>query len=214
MVDQKNMIRNAIPQQRKNKNERISVKEWNEFINVLKEQTNMNTKIIELINREVGGLGGIVSTNVYISETPPPYSTTGLLWWDPTINKVSNLKIFYVDEDGDQQWVDAVPIVNYEYNGLDGGVPADYVWKQQIQQNYNAAYDKNYKEINFSNGDPVSIDIWETNSKAIKLFTKTVSYTDGEISSVVTVDEVSGRVLTKTLTYPTADQIIISEEVA
>lgn len=84
------------------------------------------------LQTQLDGLGGLISANIYVSETPPEYSTEGLLWWSPSTDADSNLKIYYIDEDGTEQWVDAVPIVNYQYNGmlpaaidLLGGIMAD-----------------------------------------------------------------------------------------
>ena len=40
------LVRNSIPKQTKQGNQRITIKEWNDIINVLREQTNTNTKAL------------------------------------------------------------------------------------------------------------------------------------------------------------------------
>lgn len=65
------------------------------------------------------------------------------------------------------------------------------------------AYDTKYSEITYDTLLNVKIvDVWEDNSKQLKLFTKTLTFnTNGTASSVVIVDEETGASKTKTITY-------------
>lgn len=97
---------------------------------------------------------------------------------------------------------------------IDPDSPPRYVLIQQLIEAYNTAYSTNYKEVSLNDdGDVVSIDIWENDTKELKLFTKTVVYESGEVSEVKTIDEISGWILIKVLTYPDEHSIIITEEV-
>ena len=60
------LIRNSIPKQNIGKNERLKVQSWNEYINILKEQTNANTRYLERLSLTVTGIveGGILNTGI------------------------------------------------------------------------------------------------------------------------------------------------------
>jgi hypothetical protein len=71
-----------------------------------------------------------------------------------------------------------------------------------IQIAFKLAYSSAYKEFTYNgSGQTTQIDIWEDNSKAVKLFTKTFVYSGSDLSSVTLVDEVSGKTMLKTFTY-------------
>jgi hypothetical protein len=47
------LVRNSIPTQKLDKNTRLSVKAWNDYINVLKEQANGNTRYLETLTKDI-----------------------------------------------------------------------------------------------------------------------------------------------------------------
>ena len=52
-----------------------------------------------------------------------------------------------------------------------------------------------------SSGDLTTIEIWDTNTKDIKLFTKAFSYTGDDLTGITITDHVNSRVMVKTLAY-------------
>lgn len=72
-----------------------------------------------------------------------------------------------------------------------------------IQLDFKTALAKGYKEFTYNVDNKVQrIDIWEDATKTRKLFTKVLGYNPSlQVTSIVTTDEVSGKVLTKALTY-------------
>jgi len=46
------LIRNSIPKQNKSRNEKLSLAQWNNYINVLREQTNSNTRFLEKMDKD------------------------------------------------------------------------------------------------------------------------------------------------------------------
>jgi len=81
-----------------------------------------------------------------------------------------------------------------------GGTPPDYS-KTQFLLAYQQAYDTMYTEMVYTSGDLTQINIWEDNSKTTKLFTRDISYTTGNVTQVLTTDELTSETLTKSITY-------------
>lgn len=96
--------------------------------------------------------------------------------------------------------------------GPDTSMRAVYALKAMFQ----ASLTSRYAEMTYApNGDLQSVDVWQTNSKVTKLFTRTLSYTGGDLTSVLTVDESTGLQLTRALTYlPSGDIESITETIA
>ncbi len=62
-----------------------------------------------------------------------------------------------------------------------------------------------YAEFTRVAGDITQIDIWETSAKTNKLFTKVITRTGSDITSVTITDEVTGATLVTTITRTGAD---------
>jgi len=75
------------------------------------------------------------------------------------------------------------------------------LFRNNVEAEFNAAYDTAYHELTYSAGRLISVDIWVDNTKALKLFTKTITYTGSNITSIEIVDEINSNTLTKTFTY-------------
>lgn len=65
------LIQNSIPKQNLDKNQRLSIKAWNDYMNVLRVQTNNNTKFLKALDAEVvkAGVYGGGSVGSYF-QTP------------------------------------------------------------------------------------------------------------------------------------------------
>ncbi len=72
-----------------------------------------------------------------------------------------------------------------------------------IEQNLTTQVDHKvgYTEITWDGEVPDVIEKWEDSSKAVKLFTITPVFTGDELTSVVTVNEDSGVITTKTIAW-------------
>jgi len=87
-----------------------------------------------------------------------------------------------------------------------GGGGGDGMTAQQIivvEQNTGTQVDhkENYKEVTWENELPVRIEIWENSSKAKKLWTTNVTFTNGDLTEVVKINEDSGVSTTSTITW-------------
>lgn len=58
-----------------------------------------------------------------------------------------------------------------------------------------------YQEFTFSNGLVTQIDYWQSSAKTAKLFTKTISYTGSNPTTITVTDETTLKVLTTTIAY-------------
>jgi hypothetical protein len=63
MAEKPKLVRNSIPQQNLRGNQGLSVKAWNDYINILKEQSNANTRYLEMLNKQVEDLSQVIETN-------------------------------------------------------------------------------------------------------------------------------------------------------
>jgi len=82
---------------------------------------------------------------------------------------------------------------------------------QELKTSFKEAYATNYSEINSVDGLIVSINVWSDNTKTIPLFTKVLSYSNGEVSQIVTTDLISSKTLTRNLVRPDDDTLQITE---
>lgn len=79
------------------------------------------------------------------------------------------------------------------------------LWKTAVSNQY-TEYTYNQRK------DLVQVDVWEDDTKAVKLFTRTLTYNaQGDLIQVVTTDETSGSVLTTDLTYTGRDLVTKTE---
>lgn len=77
--------------------------------------------------------------------------------------------------------------------------------RSEIESLFKVAQSTKYTEFGYLGGDLVSIDIWDSVSKGVKLFTKTINYSSGNISDITIQDEVESQTLVKTFTYVSGD---------
>jgi len=72
----------------------------------------------------------------------------------------------------------------------------------EIEGLYKIAYNSKYSEFIFTNGNLSQIDIFDSDLKLNKLFTKIITYSlNGDIEAVTIVDEVNSKTLLKEFTY-------------
>ena len=62
-------------------------------------------------------------------------------------------------------------------------------------------YPSNYSELTFDGSQLSQIEIWDTSAKGTHIFTKTLNYTAGKLSSVVVQSHITGASITKSITY-------------
>ena len=71
-----------------------------------------------------------------------------------------------------------------------------------IDLDYKSRLSTYYHEISYTvDGDVDTIDIWLNNTKTTKLFTKSFTYTGGDLTQILITDVVTGATLTKALVY-------------
>lgn len=72
-----------------------------------------------------------------------------------------------------------------------------------LEDMYLAAYTSNYVKFAYNTDEDVSTKtVWVTSGMVTKLFTKTFTYNvDGDVSTIVIIDETLGGILTKTYSY-------------
>lgn len=84
-MDKLPLIRNSIPQQNLGPNQRLSVKAWNNYINVLREQTNANTRFLKALDEAVIKTGALSDGSI------------NAIFQDPeVINIISNVVDNYI----------------------------------------------------------------------------------------------------------------------
>lgn len=100
-----------------------------------------------------------------------------------------------------------------QLTGLDDDDHAQYAPRDDVDllNAFKTAYRRGFKEFTYSNGFVTRIDIWRTDDKIVKLFTKTLTYTGNQVTKVVTTDELSGLTLQKDLTYNGIEVSTITE---
>jgi hypothetical protein len=71
----------------------------------------------------------------------------------------------------------------------------------ELETSFKAAKLHNYKELTYTDGDLTSVDIYENNTKAVKLFNKTLTYTLGYLTQTVLTRISDSATLTKDFVY-------------
>ncbi len=101
----------------------------------------------------------------------------------------------------------------YEIAVVNGFVGSQVAWlnslngyptterRTEIELMFKVAESSSYKEINYTNGNISSIDVYTESNKTVKLFTKTIGYNNGNIINVSITDEVNGGTLNKAINY-------------
>jgi hypothetical protein len=66
---------------------------------------------------------------------------------------------------------------------------------------FKSAYDTNYKQLTYTLGNITEINVWTNNTKSSLLFTKTISYLNGNITSISILDLTTAKNMTKNISY-------------
>lgn len=83
--------------------------------------------------------------------------------------------------------------------------------RAEIEGLYKVAYSTAYSELTYSGADISAINIWDTNLKATLLFTKSLTYVNGNITQINITDHLQGVTLTKELSYNNGNIISINK---
>ena len=83
--------------------------------------------------------------------------------------------------------------------------------RAEIEGLYKVAFTTAYSELTYSGADISAINIWDTNLKGTLLFTKSLTYTDGNITQIDITDHLQGVTLTKELSYNNGNIISINK---
>lgn len=75
-----------------------------------------------------------------------------------------------------------------------------------IERMFSDAFATAYRELTFDGaGDLTVVDVWDTIAKGTKLYTRTLTYSGGDLVTVATLDEVTTDLLTVSLAYSGGD---------
>lgn len=84
------------------------------------------------------------------------------------------------------------------------GPPGDPLSAQNLEfATLRKATGNSYTEVTGSADAPTIVECWTDNTKMTKLFTRNITYTDGLPTLIVTTDEITSKVSTKTINYST-----------
>lgn len=113
------------------------------------------------------------------------------------------------------EWLNNV----YQASGTGGTGGSDPSWsgasaynifnlRSRIESLFNPSYDTAYHEITYSGGNVTNVDIWDTDSKSVKFFSKEILYSGGNVKTINITDDISSLTLSKELTYDVDGNII------
>lgn len=83
--------------------------------------------------------------------------------------------------------------------------------RAEIEGLYKVAYSTAYSELTYIGADISAINIWDTNLKGTLLFTKSLTYVNGNITQIDIIDHLQGVTLTKELVYNMGNIISINK---
>ena len=83
--------------------------------------------------------------------------------------------------------------------------------RAEIEGLYKVAYSTAYSELTYIGADISEINIWDTNLKTTLLFTKSLTYLNGNITQIDITDHLQGVTLTKELSYNNGNIISINK---
>ena len=83
-----------------------------------------------------------------------------------------------------------------------------------LQLPWNIDFTTLFSEYTIVDGLVTQVDYWETSAKTNKLFTKVITYTGTNATTIVLTDLKSGKVLTTTITYSGSDVLTITKTVS
>ena len=83
--------------------------------------------------------------------------------------------------------------------------------RAEIEGLYKVAFTTAYSELTYIGADISEINIWDTNLKGTLLFTKSLTYLNGNITQIDIIDHLQGVTLTKELVYNMGNIISINK---
>ena len=83
--------------------------------------------------------------------------------------------------------------------------------RAEIEGLYKVAFTTAYSELTYIGADISEINIWDTNLKTTLLFTKSLTYLNGNITQIDIIDHLQGVTLTKELSYNNGNIISINK---
>ena len=83
--------------------------------------------------------------------------------------------------------------------------------RSEIEGLYKVAFTTAYSELTYIGADISEINIWDTNLKGTLLFTKSLTYLNGNITQIDITDHLQGVTLTKELVYNNGNIISINK---
>ena len=85
--------------------------------------------------------------------------------------------------------------------------------RAEIEGLYKVAYQTAYSELTYNGADISEINIWDNNLKGTLLFTKSLTYLNGNITQIDIIDHLQGVTLTKELSYNNGNIISINKAI-
>ena len=86
--------------------------------------------------------------------------------------------------------------------------------RAEIEGLYKVAFTTAYSELTYSGADISEINIWDTSLKGTLIFTKSLTYSDGNITKIDIIDHLQGVTLTKELSYNMGNIISINKTIS
>ena len=86
--------------------------------------------------------------------------------------------------------------------------------RAEIEGLYKVAFSTAYSELTYIGADISEINIWDTNLKGTLLFTKSLTYLNGNITQIDITDHLQGVTLTKELVYNNGNIISINKTIS
>ena len=94
------------------------------------------------------------------------------------------------------------------------GTSTDLQNRAEIESLYKVAYSTSYSEFTYNLGNIEAINIWDTSLKGTLLFTKSLTYVEGNITQIDITDHLQNKTLTKELSYNNGNIISINKTIS
>ena len=107
--------------------------------------------------------------------------------------------------------ISATYVHNAINEALSGGGDVQLKNRAEIEGLFKTAYQTSYSEITYNGADISEINLWDTSAKGVLLFTKSLTYVNGNITQIDIIDHLQGKTLTKELVYNNGNIISINK---
>ena len=91
------------------------------------------------------------------------------------------------------------------------GTSPDLQNRSEIEGLFKVAYSTSYSEITYIGADISEINVWNNDTKSVLLFTKSLTYLNGNIIQIDITDHAQNKTLTKELSYNNGNIISINK---